>query len=305
MDSDLELLRELVSALPDPVFVITESGHCAAVLGGRDSGYYHDVTHLAGLRLHDMLEPDQADWFMAQVRRTLEDNNMRAVEYRLSGADVDGIDDEDGPHGKIHFEGHVQPMDRPVQGERAVVWLARNVNRRRQREDHLRQLSETDPLTGVFNRRKLYEQLDQAFSEFLQCGGSGCALILFDIDRFKSVNDQFGHGVGDQVLCRVAELCTSMLRDSDSLFRVGGEEFAVLVPGADLSAAAGIAHRLRAAIARETAEELPDSVAVTISVGVSAFQPADGHAEAMVQRADTALYAAKDAGRNRVVVEWD
>lgn len=304
MDSEVELLRGLVSSLPDPVFVLSESGRYVLISGGQDSSYYHDARHLTGLTLYDVLAEEQADWFLKQIRFTLDVNQMHVVEYRLAGTDVDGIDYEYGPEGDIHFEGHIQPMRQSFDGERAVVWLARNVNRRRERENELRHMSETDALTGAFNRRKLIEQLEYRFAEFRRYDYV-CALMLFDIDRFKSVNDRFGHGQGDQVLCRVASVCSAALRDSDMLFRVGGEEFAVLAPCTDLAAARQAADRLRNTVAEETATLLPDDQGITISAGISAFQPGDADAQAVIRRADVALYEAKDGGRNQVVVEWD
>jgi diguanylate cyclase (GGDEF)-like protein len=301
MDTEIELLKAMVSALPDPVFVITESGYYAVIAGGQDSDYYHDGSHLAGLALHDVLEAEKADWFLEQVRQTLLEGGMRTVEYRLAGEEVDGIDVEAGPAGTIYFEGHIQPLHERWKGERAVVWLARNINRRHALEIRLRHMSETDALTGAYNRRKLMEELESRFAEFRRYG-QPCALIMFDLDRFKDVNDQFGHGVGDEVLCRITDIARRQLREPDVFCRIGGEEFALLAPGTDLEAARQLGERLREAIANHDPDGEHPGQTVTVSAGISAFMRGDKHMEDVMIRADNGLYEAKRAGRNQVLL---
>lgn len=299
MDLEVDLLREMALALPDPVFVLTESGRYAAIVGGGDAAWYNDGSHLKGLYLHDVLPDDKADWFLQQVRNTLKEDRLRTVEYVLAGDEVEGLDSQAGPVGPVRFEGRVQPLSVPYQGERAVVWVARNITRRHELEGELRRMSETDPLTGIFNRRKLVEQLEQRFRE-LRRYGRQTALIMFDIDHFKAINDRFGHGAGDDVLCRISSLCLEQLRDVDLFCRVGGEEFACLLPGTDLSGATPVAERLRRAISDNPVRCGLEDLDVTISAGVSAFSSIDPSAEDIIRRADDALYAAKRAGRNRV-----
>lgn len=150
----------------------------------------------------------------------------------------------------------------------------------------------TDPLTGLGNRRGLdallqsWEELDRDF-----------AVISLDIDLFKSINDAYGHDVGDQVIRSVGEWMRAQARQGDALFRMGGEEFLALLPDIDLDHAANIAERLRASIV--DASILPQQP-VTVSVGVAVRT--GGAADAVLKAADQALYCAKQAGRNRVVV---
>jgi diguanylate cyclase (GGDEF)-like protein len=128
---------------------------------------------------------------------------------------------------------------------------------------------------------------------------------LFDADHFKNVNDEHGHVVGDHVLTAIAEGAASALRSSDILGRLGGEEFAVLLPDTDLAGAMIVAERVRAAVAAREVQSEPDEqgasvgVRVTVSLGVAELR---GHEpfESLLKRADRALYAAKDLGRNRV-----
>jgi diguanylate cyclase (GGDEF)-like protein len=148
--------------------------------------------------------------------------------------------------------------------------------------------AETDPLTGVLNRR--------GWDARLRRPDRG-AILLVDIDRFKAVNDRFGHAEGDRVLVRVATTLSAVLRRGDVLARIGGEEFAVFLQGATAEQAMHLAERLRAAVAAEVrAGDLP----VTISVGVSPGRAGPSLADRLVE-ADRGVYAAKDAGRNRVM----
>jgi diguanylate cyclase (GGDEF)-like protein len=154
----------------------------------------------------------------------------------------------------------------------------------------------TDPLTGAYNRRHMDTQLE----ERVACAGAdgADALLVIDIDHFKRINDAHGHAVGDDVLRKVVAAVASRKRRSDLLFRLGGEEFVLLLPGATLAQAQQIAEDLRQRLAQ--AELLPGE-SVTVSIGVSALSKGQS-ADAWVQRADAALYKAKRGGRNRVVL---
>ena len=165
----------------------------------------------------------------------------------------------------------------------------------------LRRASLTDVLTGWLNRRALH---DIATREFRRCRRTGSAMffITFDIDHFKTVNDRYGHGVGDTAIRHVTALSARVLRGYDALFRVGGEEFAVLVAGENLGAVCGIAERLREAVAAARLAVDGAAVALTVSVGVAALDGQDHQWEDILLRADEALYHAKQHGRDRVSV---
>ncbi|MFT0531250.1 diguanylate cyclase [Castellaniella hirudinis] len=151
-----------------------------------------------------------------------------------------------------------------------------------------------DPMTKLGNRRGLGLAL-QACQDM----GQPYAVMLLDIDFFKSINDTHGHDVGDQVICQLSDIMRGQARDGDALFRLGGEEFLVLLPATQADIATVIAERLRAAVAQ--APILPDRT-VTVSIGVAGGRP-DGleASEAVIKAADRALYLAKQQGRNRVV----
>jgi len=162
----------------------------------------------------------------------------------------------------------------------------------RQREQLLT-LATKDPLTGAGNRRGLDAKLTDVVQSFRRSGTHSC-LVLLDLDHFKKVNDIYGHAVGDQILKRVTEIINLRIRVTDSLYRIGGEEFVVVLEGADLNRAAHLAEQLRTLV---DANELVPDHAVTISLGVAEIKEGETGND-WLHRADEALYRAKDAGRN-------
>jgi two-component system cell cycle response regulator len=159
--------------------------------------------------------------------------------------------------------------------------------------------SRLDALTGVFNRKHFAERLD---AELVSADRKQLplSLIMFDLDHFKQVNDTFGHPAGDAVLKHVASLVKQRLRTSDILARVGGEEFAVLLRGADLQTAARVAERMRVSVATKPVFFGGQHIAVSISLGCAQREGPDETATSLVGTADRRLYAAKNGGRNRV-----
>jgi len=162
-----------------------------------------------------------------------------------------------------------------------------------------RRRSTLDPLTGLFNRNALEQRLGELDGQSSsQEEGLAHALLLCDLDNFKRVNDQLGHAVGDAVLQDIAYTMRATLRAGDSIYRVGGEEVLVILPGAGKDAAVEIAERLRQAVRLRR----PVGVTVTVSVGVAVSESDIVDTDDLVMRADTALYAAKAGGRDAVIV---
>jgi diguanylate cyclase (GGDEF)-like protein len=170
----------------------------------------------------------------------------------------------------------------------------------RQANERLSQLAVTDSLTGLANRRALLESMNREI-ERSKRHAHPLAIIMFDIDRFKAINDLHGHAAGDRVLQRVAELATGVVRSGDMLARYGGEEFLLLAPETDRSQALQLAERIRMAL--HAAEVLVDQTTIrfTASFGIASLNEDNRDASGIIARADQALYRAKEGGRNRVV----
>ena len=165
---------------------------------------------------------------------------------------------------------------------------------------HFEEAATVDGLTGLRNRRWLDDAFARQLARTVRVG-QPASLLMIDIDRFKDLNDRFGHLVGDAVLCRVAQMLARNLRPRDLLARFGGEEFAVLLPETDGGEASTIADRLRGAVERPPDAGRPHGAlpAATVSIGVATAQLSDS-LEALLSLADEALYRAKEGGRNRV-----
>jgi diguanylate cyclase (GGDEF)-like protein len=162
-------------------------------------------------------------------------------------------------------------------------------------------LSRIDPLTGLNNRRSFGADALRLFQLAVRHGKTlSCAAL--DIDHFKHVNDSYGHDVGDTVLVAMARACQGEIRQTDSIARMGGEEFCCLFPETDINGACNVSERIRQAVSllKFVAAETPFSI--TVSVGVSDMQEANDTLEGLLKRSDNALYLAKQGGRNRVVV---
>jgi len=165
--------------------------------------------------------------------------------------------------------------------------------------------SRIDTLTRVYNRKYLDDRLRSEFA-FSQRHRQNLALILFDVDHFKNVNDRYGHAGGDAVLRQVARCCQDRLRAEDLLARVGGEEFAVLLRGVGLRGAVQLAERLRSAVEAQVTEHLGQPIQVTMSAGCATDRALRGATPAsLFEAADVCLYRAKRSGRNRVASPLD
>ena len=189
-----------------------------------------------------------------------------------------------------------------------AIWLneqakARALHRLQSAQTLLNHLAMVDPLTNVFNRRYFYDRA-KAELEIASLQQSGTSLLLLDIDRFKNINDTYGHAVGDQILTGLVSICQQNLREMDTLARLGGEEFVILLPETDLEEARHIAERLRKTMEHTPIPSDEGPLHVTVSIGVmsQSASPADLSVHRLVQRADQAMYMAKRSGRNQVVI---
>ncbi|MEZ8428322.1 diguanylate cyclase [Vibrio cyclitrophicus] len=289
--STFEEYEAIVQSLPDMVFVITESGRYVAILGGENSELYHDGSFLKGLSLMDLLPHQKAIWFVDKIKETLSTNKMVVCEYFLSSSEVNHIEPSSGPTGILRFEGRVRPLKSLRYGERAVVWVARNISERYQLEQQLSYQAQIDPLSKTYNRRMLFERLDDAFYNF-QRYQENVSFLMIDIDSFKKINDQLGHQAGDSVIRNIAKLCQLEIRKTDVLGRLGGDEFGIIYKNT-IEHSLAFGKRLNM-----LANSIPCEIGVSISIGLSQFENNDTNCREIYKRADIALYRSKQAGKN-------
>ena len=207
-----------------------------------------------------------------------------------------------------HFEHYTEVLDKifeviaycPQIGQFACLFS--DITERKRLEVALREMTLTDDLTGLANRRHFMVCLDEELARLQRHATQRATVLMLDLDHFKAINDRFGHATGDAVLRHCALLMQDSLRKIDHAGRLGGEEFAILLSGADLVAAQSFAERLRQKFANTPIMQEGPLILVTVSIGVSALKAQDLSGDSALERADAALYQAKAEGRNRVVI---
>ncbi|HXG22146.1 MAG TPA: GGDEF domain-containing protein [Methylomirabilota bacterium] len=179
--------------------------------------------------------------------------------------------------------------------------IMRDISAQKQREAELACLAHHDALTGLFNRRRFHEELDNRLAQARRYGAQG-ALLFIDVDGLKTVNDTLGHQAGDALLSSLAALLRERLREVDVIARLGGDEFAVLIAAPDVRHATAVAERLVQAVRLHTAQAANHPLHCTISIGIAMFPQHGATAEELLAHADLALYCAKSHGRNQYQV---
>jgi diguanylate cyclase len=258
------------------------------------------VVHKVSQQLHGVM--DSAESYLTAA---IADN-------RTHMAAIDGVAErsEQGVDPKILIENLVselaQATARAAKLEASFAEKSRELDTIRDSLNKSEQRARTDTLTGLPNRRALEEFFRHAQIESME-RDEPLSILLIDVDHFKKFNDNYGHGVGDQVLRLVAKALRERVRDQDLPARYGGEELIAVLPQTDLEGCHAIAERIRRTIAdcqftrRSTGEVLPQ---ITVSIGVGQFQFGESMAD-LIDRCDRALYLAKKLGRNRVITELE
>jgi diguanylate cyclase (GGDEF)-like protein/PAS domain S-box-containing protein len=237
--------------------------------------------------------PDDLEYAQRSMLEVLDKGAVEEREYRIIRAD-----------GQLRWLSDKCFIARNADSARGpiIVGIAEDITEKKQLEGELQRLATTDVLTQSSNRRYFFECAQREFDLARQYA-SPLAFQLLDIDDFKRINDTHGHQTGDQVLQRVAQCGSSVLRRGDLFGRIGGEEFALLLPGCQPDLAEQIAERLQREIQRLVFTS-PDGqrFGVTISLGVTYLRANDPDLSALFARADAAMYTAKRLGKNQVIV---
>lgn len=280
-------LRILLGAAP-VALLLTRLGDQLVVLSNERAAalFCVPLEEMVGQRTGDYYaEPDEREQMMDRLRHG---GQLDSWLVRLK------------KRGGEEFWAEVSARIVELEGEPCSLLGIHDVTEQKKLEEQLRTLATRDFLTGAFNRRHFVELSERERQRSLR-SGSALSLCLFDADHFKRVNDVYGHVAGDHVLTAMARAAQSVLRAGDVLGRLGGEEFAILLPDTELAGARAVAERVRRAVANSAVPNggSSEAIRVTISIGVAQLQP-DEPFEGLLKRADRALYAAKDLGRDRI-----
>lgn len=294
-----ELLYSLFNTIPDPFFVIGEDGTYLEVFGGTERSLYDDGKPMQGKNIYEFMPKEFADFYMQQVHHTLEINALNSFDYQLETHKVD-LPEFNGPGGMQWFETRMFPLQKPYKGQRAVTAMIINITERRNLHKKLRELSYVDPLTGLYNRRYFLERVRIHLTE------KGKAhIMLCDIDRFKDVNDQYGHLAGDAVLKEFAHIAKDVLKHNHAIARLGGDEFVMALTDLTDEEAYAVGERLRKRVEETSFYYQTTVLTICISIGIAKLSYEDLEKSELIADADRALYQAKAAGKNRVCLFSD
>ncbi len=278
-----EVLHSITNAAQDAVIMTDHSGNVTYWNPAAEKMFGYAENEILGHNLHSMVAPA----YQAAFPRLVQTGAGALIGET---AEVQALR-RDG----TAFSAEISISSVKLKNNWHAVAILRDISARKLVEAQLIKLATTDALTGICNRRRFNEVIGAEISRASRYHKE-LGLLIFDIDHFKHINDQFGHQAGDQVLIQLSSLVAKSLRDTDVFARWGGEEFTVLVPSCGDACALRLAEKLRAII--ENAE-FPDVGKVTCSFGMTTYHDQDNE-EAILKRADDALYRAKAAGRNRV-----
>jgi diguanylate cyclase (GGDEF)-like protein/PAS domain S-box-containing protein len=218
------------------------------------------------------------------------------IEHILTTREVADVIEIPVRDGRLATQ-HAYPVQDQEGGFIGHLWVYEDITQERRAAQQLMTLAERDSLTGLFNRHRFKEVLASAIDEASRTS-SNCALLFFDLDEFKAINDHFGHGAGDALLTRVANEVSRVARRHESLFRLGGDEFAIILPMSDLDQASALAHRVVNAISKITLPYQDMNLRISSSLGIALYPEHAQDTEQLVAFADAAMYQAKQAGKN-------
>ncbi len=290
-----QLCSEIVAQAEDAVVIIDSSHRIVLFNSGAEVMFGFTAKETVGERL-DMLMPErfqlQHDVMVDEFGAgSLETKTMSRRNRQIYGRRKDGNE----------FVANAQIIRLGDKTTRYYAALFRDVSQNKRTEEELLRLAATDPLTGAYNRREFTQMAER---EALRSHRyhHPLSMMMMDLDHFKRLNDTYGHTAGDKVLQRFTTLCSNTLRNVDIFGRWGGEEFVALLPETDIEGASIIAERLRKIISENVLSFNDHKITFTASIGVVQYKDGEVNVDAPLGRADSAVYDAKKAGRNRISV---
>lgn len=298
--SSIPLNEAVLEALPVGVCLTDESGHYRFMNNAYCQIYEYVREEMVGQHYSVIMPPDQIALANSQYERLLSGDTGIPTERKRQRKD-----------GSILYIEAANALVLDSEGRKLVITTVRDITERKQMESDLKEANEAyktlhntlreqatrDSLTGLYNRRYLNENIEREFARAKRDNYPICVMIM-DIDLFKQINDTHGHIFGDEALKVLGALITANIRAGDIAFRYGGDEFIVVMPGAEIETATQRMEMLRQTFSTTSIHNDKKEIKATISVGISMFPEHGTNDSEILRSADTALYQAKQAGRN-------
>lgn len=296
LHSSNEKLKAFTRVMPDLAFVFDDQGRYIDIYGGYSDKLSADYSSLIGTTISESIGGDMATLFMDVIQTSFNTNESQILEYEL-----------DVQSGRRIFEGRtsiIHSYDPENSGERYLLWIARDITTRKNAEKRIKQLAFYDSLTQLPNRRVLLDRLQHVVST---CAREHklSALLYIDLDSFKQVNDNLGHHVGDTLLCDISKRLGAQTRAADTLARIGGDEFVVLLGTVSehrdhvVNEARRVGHKLIKTVCEPLTLE-NHAYQIGASIGVCLIEGDDLTAGEVLRRADASMYDSKSKGGNCV-----
>ena len=289
-----EKFKAFTKVLPDLTLIISEEGVYTNIYGTANEKLYLNKEQIINQNVRDIMPPEDANPIMAVIDKTLQTNEVQVFEYQLN---IRG--------NQLTFEGRTAPLEsyQPNNpSQRHVVWMARDISNRKAAEEEVQRLAFFDPLTNLPNRRLLNDRLSMYVERIKQSDHTGTLLFL-DLDNFKRINDSLGHNAGDEILVELSQRLMRVLSPTDTLARVGGDEFIILIENVgDSHKQASLESELMAKVVQSVFYdkfEVGDlAFQVSCSIGICLINNANAISENILKFADTAMYRSKMKGGN-------
>jgi diguanylate cyclase (GGDEF)-like protein/PAS domain S-box-containing protein len=290
--TDPDIVRRIQNAidmLPSPIFI--KDVDCCYIACNRAFETYIGLSRdeIIGATVHDVAPAELAAVYEKADRDLMDGGGTQTYETNVRYADG-------SVHDVIFYKSVFYGAEGQPDGISGVIL---DITERKRLEDELAQAAREDFLTGAVNLRTFYDLANQEFARFKRTG-EAFSLLVLDLDRFKQINDTFGHEGGDDALRKFVQIVRTNLRDQDIFARAGGDEFRLLLPGTSPSGAIVLAEKIRGEVNQVSLHAPNHSVALSMSAGLCRCHPEDAGIDDIVRRADAALYEAKAAGRNAV-----
>ena len=290
VEKDLNIFKDIINSTDDAIMSKNMKGIIMSWNTSAQHMFGYIAEEIIGSPILKLFPPERIDEekiILEQIAHGHRVNHFETIRIH-----------KDGSH--INVSVTLSPIfdsDGKIIGASKIV---RDITERKQMEAQLQTLANTDPLTGLFNRRIFFERLEQEIAKVARLSDYLVVLLMLDLDFFKRINDAYGHAAGDEVLKVFAKIASNNVRSVDVLARLGGEEFAILLIGTDKNNAQLMAERLREEVADIVISHKLGSIKFTVSIGADCILADDINGEAVMHRADTALYEAKEKGRNQI-----